>query len=105
MNQGEFIDYQFILFRSKYFGDLVNGNEIYEYIDDKFRVYYQSQGIQEYDNKFLNFIIDNGLENEPLEDNLSSIDDCVVLDFDDDFPINTEVDKYEFIIKFLRKMS
>merc|ERR1712228_160935 len=75
--------------------------EYYDYINDKIGEYYKSQGIREYNDHFLKYVIDNELEQEPLEDNLIDIDDCLLIDFDEHFPIkNTLLNKELFIFDF-----
>merc|ERR1712228_767507 len=80
--------------------------EFYDYINDEVAEYYKSKGIREYDDQFLKYIIDNELEDEPLEDNLQSIDNCVLLDFDEFFPMpNTTKDKDLFIFSFIKQST
>eukprot|EP01084_Bolivina_argentea_P071455 129903_1 len=63
--------------------------EYYEYINTKVNEYYKSQGGETKYDEFINYIVDNQLENDSLEDNLGlnkGVDDCVLLEFDTDFP-------------------
>jgi len=77
--------------------------EYYECINHQIGEYYKSQGVKKYNDQFLKYIIDNELEEEPLEDNFGNISDCVLIDFDDNFPIHdSNVDKDKFIFKFLQ---
>ena len=80
--------------------------DYYRYMNDELGNYYKSSGIKGYNDRFIKYIIDNGLDQEPLEDNLRSIDDCVLMSFDDDFPtMNGGIisQREEFIFSFLRK--
>eukprot|EP01084_Bolivina_argentea_P196874 337472_1 len=77
--------------------------EYYEYINIKFSEYYQSMNCT-YNDQFIKFIYDNGLDDCPLSDQLginTDINDCVLLDFDVWFPFpeNTLniIDRNKFI--------
>eukprot|EP01083_Nonionella_stella_P071186 191073_1 len=82
--------------------------EYYEYLNDKVNEYYTSQGVKTKCDQFLKYIEENGLENCSLEDNLGlnkHVNDCVLLNFDTDFPMmDDSMDRAEFIFRLLQNI-
>eukprot|EP01084_Bolivina_argentea_P307182 530906_1 len=73
----------------------------FKIIDTALQIYYESTGDKNYTNtdgigKFLEFCIENGLEEDDINDELSSdIDpsECVYVGFDDNFPLHENDNK------------
>merc|ERR1712154_24766 len=79
--------------------------EYYQHINNKINEYYESMNMDYKNDKFINYIYENELEEHPLSDELGKnikSDDCLLLDFDTNFPIVNGVDKNEFLFHFLR---
>eukprot|EP01084_Bolivina_argentea_P290950 499948_1 len=73
---------------------------VFKKLDDALKLYYENVGRTDYVNndgigKFLQFATDNGLEEDDIDDELGEfVDaaDCIYIDFDDDFPFESNFD-------------
>eukprot|EP01084_Bolivina_argentea_P055848 102316_1 len=82
--------------------------EYYEHINSKVNEYYKSHGVKTKHDQFMNYIVENGLEDCSLEENLGlhkNVNDCVLLEFDKDFPMmDSSMDRECFIFRLLQNV-
>eukprot|EP01084_Bolivina_argentea_P162845 283353_1 len=85
----------------------------FQKIDSRLKLYYESVGRNDYVDangigKFLQFSIDNGFNEEDINDELNVDDpaDCMYIEFDDNFPlsqdINGEAEQQNEILKIIK---
>eukprot|EP01083_Nonionella_stella_P296020 1005766_1 len=77
-----------------------------EKIDEGLKKYYKSLG-KEYDKLFSNYCDDNGFDEDALEEELQvDPSDCLLVDFDDNFPFKKQpTDKVRFIFDLILKIK